>query len=267
MRGRVLVVAGSDSGGGAGVQADIKTITMLGGYAMTAITALTAQDTRGVHGVLPIAVDFIRQQMRLSLADIGAEVIKTGMLHDAEVIAGVAAEIAATSPRPLIVVDPVMVAKGGASLLLDAGKQSLIEQLVPLCDLLTPNAPEAEALSGLGISDEASMIAAGSALVARGARAVLVKGGHLAGDVVTDALVTSDGATQLFRHARIASRSTHGTGCTLASALAVSLAQGMSLVQAVERARDYVARAIATAPGYGQGHGPIDHGWPLGRSR
>jgi hydroxymethylpyrimidine/phosphomethylpyrimidine kinase len=264
VRGRVLVVAGSDSGGGAGIQADIKTVTMLDAYAATAITALTAQNTEGVFGVLPVPPDFIRRQIEIVLGDIGADAIKTGMLPDAAVIetlAGVLAERAATIP---LVVDPVMAAKGGARLIDPDAVNALRTLLIGRATVLTPNLPEAEILTGGAIGDVAAMRAAGEDLLRLGCRAVVVKGGHLPGDIVTDILVTQAGS-RVWESARIVSRHTHGTGCTLASAIAVGLAQGLAIEMAVDRARSYVQRAIATAPGLGRGHGPLDHAHPLRR--
>ncbi len=259
MNGRVLIAAGSDSGGGAGIQADIKTVTALGGYAMTAITALTAQNSQGVFGVEEVPPAFIRRQIELVLGDLGADAAKTGMLHRAEVIQAVHEGLASYDfPLPLVV-DPVMVAKGGQSLLDQNAHQALIALLLPAARLLTPNLPEAEALTGLAISSVDDMARAGQALRALGAPAVLMKGGHLDGDDLTDLLLTADGVTA-FRGRRIATTSTHGTGCTLASAIATGLAQGLSLTHAVARAREYVRQAIATAPGYGRGHGPLNHG-------
>jgi hydroxymethylpyrimidine/phosphomethylpyrimidine kinase len=265
MKGRVLIVAGSDSGGGAGIQADIKTVTMFGAFAATAITALTAQNTEGVHGVLPIAPAFIRQQMEVVLDDIGADAVKTGMLHDAAVIETVAAVLAERAPRTPLVLDPVMVAKGGASLIQADAIETMKRRLLPRAAVLTPNLPEAEILSGRTIGDVAAMRAAAQALLALGCGAVLLKGGHLDGGTVHDVLITPAGFTE-WESARIATRHTHGTGCTLASAIAAGLAQGMAVVAAVERARDYVQRAIASAPRLGRGHGPLDHAHPLGIS-
>jgi len=262
VRGRVLIVAGSDSGGGAGIQADIKAVTMLDAFAATAITALTAQNTEGVHGVLPIDPVFIRQQMEVVLDDIGADAIKTGMLHDAAVIETVASVLAARAPATPLVLDPVMVAKGGAPLIQPDAIDALKTRLVPRAAVLTPNLPEAEILSGRAIADVAAMREAAQALLGLGCAAVLLKGGHLAGEVVHDVLASDAGFTE-WQSPRIASRHTHGTGCTLASAIAAGLAQGMPVAAAVERARDYVQRAIATAPGLGRGHGPLDHAHPL----
>ena len=257
-RGRVLVVAGSDSGGGAGIQADIKTVMALGGYAATAITALTAQNTLGVHGVLPVPPEFIRQQINAVLDDIGADAVKTGMLGSAEAVQAVAAALGRHDRLPLVV-DPVMVAKGGARLLDDPAVHALRRDLLPLATLLTPNVPEAEALTGLAITDHAAARRAAQALLDLGAAAVLLKGGHLHGAVVQDILATSAGF-EVIESPRIETRHTHGTGCTLASAVAAGLAQGMPLSDAVRRGGAYVHAAILAAPGFGAGHGPLGHG-------
>lgn len=262
-RGRVLIIAGSDSGGGAGIQADLKAVTALGGYAATAITALTAQDTRDVYAIEEVAPDFVRRQIDVVLADIGADCLKTGMLHRAEIIEVVADALETTAAGLPLVADPVMVAKGGARLLDPATGELLKTRLLPRATVLTPNIPEAEALTGMTIRNVEEMIAAAHALAEHGPkdgpRAVLVKGGHLEGDELTDVLLV-DGAVELFSGPRIATRHTHGTGCTLASAIATGIAQGMSISHAVRRARDYVAEAIRTAPGFGAGHGPLNHG-------
>jgi hydroxymethylpyrimidine/phosphomethylpyrimidine kinase len=259
--GRVLIIAGSDSGGGAGVQADIKTVTALGGYAASAITAVTVQNTLGVSQVHAIPAEVVAAQAAAVLDDIGADAIKTGMLGDAGVVEAVAAILEQASQVPAVI-DPVMIAKGGASLLAPDALELFRTQLLPRADLLTPNAPEAEALTGLPVRDLEDQRRAGEALLAAGARAVLVKGGHLPGDRVTDLLVTPTGETA-FEAARIETRHTHGTGCTLASACATGLAQGLALTEAVARAWAYVQEAIARAPGLGRGQGPLDHGWPL----
>ena len=259
MRGRVLIVAGSDSGGGAGIQADIKAVTALGGFAMTAITALTAQNTLGVHGVVGIDPAFIALQMAVVLDDLGADCVKTGMLHDAAVVDVVATMLAEKAPGVPLVCDPVMIAKGGHPLLAESAVEALRQRLLPRAALLTPNLPEAEALLGVGISGPAAMDAAAMALRGLGPAAVLLKGGHGEGAVVLDVLADADGIRH-FRSPRIETRHTHGTGCTLASAIAVGIAQGMPLRQAVARARDYVLEAIRRAPGFGAGHGPLDHG-------
>jgi hydroxymethylpyrimidine/phosphomethylpyrimidine kinase len=255
---RVLAIAGSDSGGGAGIQADIKTISALGGYAMTAITALTAQNTQGVFGVHAAPPGFIRQQIRLVLEDIGADAIKTGMLHSAEVIGAVVEEVARLAPDLPLVVDPVMVAKGGHPLLEPSAIAAVRELLLPRAALLTPNLPEAEALAGRTIAGTEDMAEAGRALLRLGAGAVLMKGGHLEGPDVTDLLVTRSGVRR-FSHPRRETSSTHGTGCTLASAIATGLGQGLALEAAVERGIGFVLAAMAQAPGLGKGHGPLAH--------
>lgn len=263
MQGRVLVIAGSDSGGGAGIQADIKAITALGGYAMTAVTALTAQSTLGVFGVHPVPPAFVAQQIEVVLDDLGADAVKTGMLHDAGVIEVVARVLESKALEIPIVVDPVMVAKGGASLLQAQAVEALTTRLLPLAALVTPNIPEAEALLGRPIADVAAMREAARDLRRLCPRAVLVKGGHLAGDTLTDVLVADDGSETLFEGPRLHTRSTHGTGCTLASAIAAGIAEGLALPRAVERARAYLIEAIRTAPGFGKGHGPLNHAHPF----
>ncbi|MCZ6447286.1 MAG: bifunctional hydroxymethylpyrimidine kinase/phosphomethylpyrimidine kinase [Alphaproteobacteria bacterium] len=258
MQGRVLIVAGSDSGGGAGIQADIKAVTALDGFAATAITALTAQNTLGVHGVEAVSTDFIEAQMVAVLTDIGADCVKTGMLVDAPVIERVAATLEAHGADLPLVVDPVMVAKGGASLLRPDAVDALRTLLLPKAALATPNIPEAEALLGEAIEDTGAMEGAARALLDLGPAAVLLKGGHLAGDTLVDLLVGQNGV-RIFQCRRLDTRHTHGTGCTLASAIAAGLAQGLALEPAVARAWAYVQKAIATAPGFGAGHGPLNH--------
>ena len=258
IQGRVLVIAGSDSGGGAGIQADIKTITALGAYAATAITALTAQNTMGVFGIMPVPPDFIRQQIDVVMRDIGADVIKIGMLGDAATIDTVRAALVEYAPNVPVVLDPVMVAKGGQALLAEAAVDSLKRLLLPLSAVITPNLPEAEALTGLSIRTEADMHVAAKSILSLGVPAVLLKGGHLDSDTVIDLLATAAGI-ELFAAPRIPTRHTHGTGCTTASAVAAGLAQGMSLRDSVVRARAYVRASISQAPGFGQGHGPLDH--------
>ena len=260
MIGRVLVIAGSDSGGGAGLQGDIKTITAFGAYAATAVTAITVQNTLGVSGVHPIPVDMVIAQARSVHEDVGVDMVKTGMLGEAEVVRAVAAWLAET--RLPAVIDPVMIAKGGHALLEDTALTALREELVPLATLLTPNAPEAAALTGRAVATEADMRAAAQDLLAMGAKAVLMKGGHLEGDHLVDLLITRNDEVR-FEGLRIATRHTHGTGCTLASAVAAGLANGQSLTEAVAEARAYVVEAIRRAPGFGAGHGPLDHAFPL----
>lgn len=257
--GRVLVVAGSDSGGGAGIQGDIKTITALGGYAATAITALTAQNTQGVFGIHEVPIAFLEQQMRLVLEDIGADCIKTGMLHSAEVIDTVA-KVLADYPGIPLVLDPVMVAKGGAPLLQQQALEALKTRLIPRAMLITPNIPEAELLLGGKKINLGNMEQAAKQLLEFGSHAVLLKGGHLEGVEVTDILASHTLPEVItYTSSRIYTPHTHGTGCTLASAIATGIAQGMELPEAVRRARDYVHTAILTAPGLGKGHGPLNH--------
>ena len=258
--GRVLIIAGSDSGGGAGVQADIKAVTMMGGFAATAITALTIQNTLGVHGVHPVPLEVIAAQADAVLDDIGTDAVKTGMLGSVEVVRCVA-EILDRAGAPTVV-DPVMIAKGGASLLAEDAVAAVRDLMVPRAALLTPNAPEAEALTGIEVTDLDGQRRAGEALLKLGAGAVLMKGGHVPGETVVDLLMTPRGET-LLEGPRIETRHTHGTGCTLASACAAGIAKGLPLEQAVAEAWAYVAEAIRRAPGLGAGHGPLDHGWPV----
>ena len=231
----------------------------LGGYATTAITALTAQNTIGVHGVFPVPPGFVRLQMATVLDDIGADAVKTGMLGSDEMVQAVAAALRERSAPLPLVVDPVMVAKGGARLLDAAAVDAMRRELLPLATLLTPNIPEAEALTGLSITDDATAQDALRILLDLGASAVLLKGGHLSGAVVQDLLATSAGV-EVFANPRIDTRHTHGTGCTLASAIAVGLGQGMPLPDAVGRGVAYVHAAILAAPKFGAGHGPLGHG-------
>lgn len=256
-KGRVLIVAGSDSSGGAGIQADIKAVTMMGGFAMTAITAVTVQNTLGVTGIHDIPVEIIRGQMKAVLSDIGADAVKTGMLHSVEIIEGVAAEIEAGAEGVPLVVDPVMVAKGGTRLLETNAVDVLRQTLIPMAALVTPNIPEAEVLTGREIKTLEGQKAAADALLGLGADAVLIKGGHMEGEIITDVLATQE-AIHTMTSPRIDTRHTHGTGCALASSIAALLSQGVEMVLAVETARDYVHEAIRTAPGFGQGHGPLN---------
>jgi len=260
MNGRVLIIAGSDSGGGAGIQADIKAVTMLDGYAMTAITALTVQNTLGVSDVHAAPIDIIQAQARAVLGDIGCDAVKTGMLGAVSVVEAVAGLLdEAAAPA---VVDPVMVAKGGHSLLPRKAVDAVRTLMVPRAALVTPNAPEAQVLTGIEVTDLDGQRRAAEALLELGAAAALVKGGHVAGETLIDVLMTPTGET-LLEGPRIDTTSTHGTGCTLASACAAGVAQGLPLEAAVARAWAYVAEAIRRAPGYGKGHGPLNHAWPL----
>ncbi len=256
MIARVLTIAGSDSGGGAGIEADIKTIAALGGYACTTITALTAQNTLGVFGVQTMPADFVKLSIATVLSDIGVDAVKLGMLANAEIIAAVAESLPRGVP---VVLDPVMVATSGAVLLPDDAIAAVQKLLMPLATIVTPNLPEAAKLTGLSLRNKDDYVAAGRALLAMGANAALIKGGHADGDMLVDTLIY-DGGIRQFSHKRIHTKNTHGTGCTLASAIATGLAQGLGLVEAVGRARDYLQKAIAHAPGFGAGHGPVWHG-------
>jgi len=253
--GRVLTIAGSDSGGGAGIEADIKTISALGGYACTAITALTAQNTTGVFGIHILPADFVKLTIQTVLSDIGADAVKIGMLANAEIVAAVAQHL----PAVPIVLDPVMIATSGASLLAPDGIDAMRRLLIPKSALITPNLPETAALSGIVAKSPEDYAAAGRALIELGAGAALIKGGHAVGDLLTDILVHK-GGVETITYPRIVTRNTHGTGCTLAAAIATGLAQQMTLLDAVHRARHYLQNAILQAPGFGAGNGPLWHG-------
>jgi len=256
-RGAVLTVAGSDSGGGAGIQGDLKTVTLLGSYGASAISALTAQNTRGVCAIHPVPSSFLGAQIDAVLSDLPIDVVKIGMLFSPDNAATVADKLSAYGMM-IVVLDPVMSAKGGMALLEDEALTVLKKRLIPLSYLLTPNIPEAERLTGLTITDAAGMELAARALHLMGARNVLVKGGHLTEGVVTDILYDGQGFTR-FTAPRVLSRNTHGTGCTLASAIAAFLAQGEPLPGAVLRAKLFITRAIKFAQPLGKGHGPVNH--------
>ncbi|MBI1339301.1 bifunctional hydroxymethylpyrimidine kinase/phosphomethylpyrimidine kinase [bacterium] len=260
-RGRVLIIAGSDSGGGAGLQADVKTVTLLGGYAATAVTAITVQNTLGVHDVVRSAPRLVVAQIQAVMSDIGADVVKTGMLADKALVETVADALALHAAGIGRVIDPVMVATSGDRLLATDAVDAMRSLLVPGAALLTPNAPEAEVLAGVAVESVDGQRRAAERLLRAGAHGVLVKGGHIPGGVIVDVLATEAGETY-FEADRVATRSTHGTGCTLASGVAAGLARGMSLAAAVGLARDYLMEALRAAPGFGHGAGPVDHGWP-----
>ncbi|WP_342665348.1 bifunctional hydroxymethylpyrimidine kinase/phosphomethylpyrimidine kinase [Nisaea denitrificans] len=263
MKGRVLICAGSDSGGGAGIQADIKAVTCLGGFAMTAITALTAQNTEGVHDVYDVHEEFIAKQIELVLKDLGADCIKTGMLHSIPVIETVHKALAELAPDTPLVVDPVMVAKGGHPLLEPQALDAMKRRMVARATILTPNIPEAELLTARKIVNRDDMLRVGEVLLKLGPKHVLMKGGHMEGDELIDILVSADAEPVTFRSERIDTVHTHGTGCSTASAMAAGIAQGLSVEDAVSRARDYVRKSILSAPGYGHGHGPLNHAHTL----
>ncbi len=262
-QGRVLIIAGSDSGGGAGIQADIKTCSAFGAYAMTAITAVTAQNTLGVQAVEMMLPALVKSQIESCLSDIGADVVKIGMLGTKAIIDVVAEAV--DELDAFVILDPVAVATSGDALLEPDAAAAMRDTLLPLADLVTPNVPEAELLTGLKITDVDDMTKAGDALLERGVYAALMKGGHLDGKSVVDVLVSAEGAN-IMSGPRLRTRHTHGTGCTLASAVAANMALGLDLDEAVMRAREFVFEAIRTAPGFGsnKGHGPLNHGLLMG---
>jgi hydroxymethylpyrimidine/phosphomethylpyrimidine kinase len=253
---RILIVAGSDSGGGAGIQADIKTVTMLGGHAMTAITAITAQNTLGVEAVMPVPTGMVLQQIDVVLADLGADAVKLGMIGSAAT-ARVLAALLADLGLP-VVFDPVMVASSGSALA-DEATIAAFDRLARAATVTTPNLPELEVLTLRRIATLDALEDAACRLADATGRAVLAKGGHLAGAELTDVLAEPDGSVTRWRSERIDTRHTHGTGCTLASAIATGLGAGDDLKTAIGRARDYVRSAILAAPGFGAGHGPMGH--------
>jgi hydroxymethylpyrimidine/phosphomethylpyrimidine kinase len=259
---RVLTIAGSDSGGGAGIQADLKTFAALGCYGMTAITALTAQNTVGVQGIHAVPPAFLRSQLQSVIEDIGVDAVKIGMLHEPGVVEVVAWAIQHYQLQR-VVLDPVMVATSGDRLIADATVRVLVDQLFPLATVITPNLDEASLLLGRPIAAVSDLSGAAQALLSQGARAVLLKGGHLPGDQVVDVLARPGHVDVVLASSRMASRNTHGTGCTLSSAIAAHLALGEPLERAVRAAREYILGAIQAGAGVqvGQGHGPLNHGY------
>lgn len=257
---RVLSIAGSDSGGGAGIQADLKTVAALGCYGMTAITALTAQNTTGVRAIHGVPPDMLRDQIDAVMADIGADAVKIGMLHSPELVRTVA-DAMDRHAMTQVVLDPVMVATSGAVLIANAAIEQLVSELFHRTVLVTPNLDEAALLVGQPLTCEADMHQAALQLLAMGASAVLVKGGHLTGDVVSDVLATADGRVVWMRAPRVASSNTHGTGCTLSSAIAAYLALGYPLTEAVQAAHHYVRNALQAGARVrtGRGSGPLNH--------
>ena len=256
-----LTIAGSDSGGGAGIQADLKTFAAHQVYGTCAITAVTAQNTLGVTMWRAMETDLVTAQIEAVAGDIGADAVKVGMLATAAIVETVAAAIAELD-LPMVVVDPVMVAKGGDRLLEPDAVVALRNELLPRAHIVTPNVPEAEALSGLTIRSLEDMRAAGERILKLGPRVVLVKGGHLEGPESVDVAVTSHDSFEL-RTPRVDTRHTHGTGCTLSSAIAANLASGLDDRTAITRAREYLDGALRNAPGIGRGHGPLHHFWRL----
>ena len=268
---RLLTIAGSDSGGGAGIQADLKTFLALGAYGMSAITALTAQNTLGVTAIHPLPTEFLDAQIDAVVNDIGVDAVKVGMLHSAATVRAVAAAVDRHDLRSSvpIVVDPVMVSTSGSVLIDDAAVDVLVRELFPRSTLVTPNLDETVLLVGSAIGSEREMESAASRLLEMGANAALVKGGHLDGDIVGDVLAVRGKASIWMRGPRIDTTNTHGTGCTLSSAIAAHLAFGSTLPEAVARAREYVRGALAAGAGArtGAGSGPLNHGFDPQRMR
>jgi hydroxymethylpyrimidine/phosphomethylpyrimidine kinase len=256
---RVLIIAGSDSSAGAGIQADLKTAQAFGCYAQTAITAVTAQNTRGVRAVHLVPPEIVAAQIEACLSDIGAGAIKIGMLGSAKVVKAVASALRKHAKKIPVVLDPVMISTSGHSLLTSNAVAAMTKELFPLATLVTPNIPEAKALAHLKGTKRNDAEAAARKLIAMGAGAALIKGGHATRSTIDDVMVWK-GGVEVYAFPRIRTKHTHGTGCTLSTAIACGLAQGMSLPLAVGKAREYVQHAIETAPGLGKGHGPLSHG-------
>lgn len=259
MLGKVLTIAGSDSGGGAGIQADIKTINSLGCYACSAITALTAQNTLGVHEVFDVSPTFLKKQIDVVLSDIGADYIKIGMLNDTKTIEAVSEVLSKYDQIPIIL-DTVMIAKGGCVLLKQDSIENLKDKLIKKSFLVTPNIPEAEILSKTIINDVDDMIIAAKNIIKFGTKNVLLKGGHLDGDTVFDILLKENGKYQIFQHKKLSTKNTHGTGCTLSAAISAFMAKGYNLSESVKEARLYVFDAIKNChSSIGRGNGPLNH--------
>ena len=256
-KSKILIIAGSDSSGGAGIQADIKTVTALGGYAMTAITAVTIQNTKGVSGVIPIKPKVIGKQILFTCKDIKPNTIKIGMLHSSQVIKCVVNSLKKVK-NSKIILDPVMVAKGGAKLINQSAIKTLKDELIRKAYLITPNIPEAEVLTKTKIKSLEDMIRAAKILLKFGVKNVLLKGGHRKSKYMQDILINKK-EIKIFKNKKIKTRNTHGTGCTLSSAIATFLSCGKPLKKSCELGIKYVNQAIGSSPNYGQGHGPINH--------
>ena len=256
-KSKVLIIAGSDSSGGAGIQADIKTVTAFGSYAMTAVTAVTSQNTKGVKEIISIPIKSLKTQLTMVLDDIGANAVKIGMLHKIDIIKCVH-KILKEYKLKNVVLDPVMIAKGGAKLVNKNSINYLKKLLLPLCDVVTPNIPEAEVFTGLSIKNKEDMIKAAKKIIGMGAKNVLLKGGHLKNKMIFDILVSKKDI-KVFPKRKINTKNTHGTGCTLSSALATCLSQKKNIYKSCKTSLQYVDQAIITAPGYGKGFGPLNH--------
>jgi len=257
LKSKVLIIAGSDSSGGAGIQADIKTVTALGSYAATAVTAVTAQNTKGVKKITPIPTKNVQEQVTMILDDIGADGVKIGMLHNASIIKCVYSILKKYKLKN-VVLDPVMVAKSGTKLINNNSIKHLKKLLLPLSNLVTPNIPEAEVLTGYSISNKEDMIKAAKKILNMGSKNVLLKGGHLKSKMIFDILATKK-EVRIFTKRKIRTKNTHGTGCTLSSALATCLSQKKNMIKSCKISLRYVDKAIASAPGYGKGFGPLNH--------
>lgn len=257
---RVLVIAGSDSGGGAGIQADIKAISACGAYAATAITAVTVQNTRGVEAVHVIPAEVVAAQIDAVMSDIGADAVKIGVLPNAQIVNAVA-DALERHGAPDILLDPVMVASSGDELIDNEAIEAIIRRLLPMATLVTPNIPEAQRMSSMRVASEADFEAAAKRLTELGAHAILLKAGHLEAPILTDHLFTPNATPDLYAHERVKTPNTHGTGCSLASAIAAFLAQGEPLTDAVAKAEAYLQGAIKAGAKYrlGSGHGPVHH--------
>ena len=260
---KVLIIAGSDSGAGAGIQADLKTVMALGGYATTVITSITAQNTVGVQAVSNVPVNIISQQITSVLDDIGATTVKTGMLASPEIIELVAAAV--SKYKLDLILDPVMISKSGAKLMMDESIDALRNKLIPKAYLITPNIPEAEVISGMKIATEEDMVTAAQKIIKEyKCSAVLMKGGHLSGENLVDILVRDNNEITKIRSKRIETTNTHGTGCTYSSAIATLIASGMPLEKAFKKAHTYVYKAIKKSRDIGgKGHGPLNHSWNM----
>jgi hydroxymethylpyrimidine/phosphomethylpyrimidine kinase len=262
----VLVIAGSDPSGGAGIQADLKTLTSFGVYGMTAITALTEQNTRGVAGIFEIPLDFVMKQINCCLSDIGANAIKIGMMHNAELINGVYETLDKNKiiddKKIKIILDPVMVAKGGHRLLKNDAVNALKHFINSANPILTPNIPEAEILTGMKIDNFKDMKIAGEKILNLGASHVILKGGHMNTQIMTD-LLMGEKVTHQIETKKIVTKHTHGTGCTMASAIAACLAKSYNIKKAFDKAHFYVNQAIIKSPKFGNGHGPINHSFNI----
>lgn len=256
---RILSIAGSDSSGGAGIQADIKTITMLGGYAMSAITAATAQNSVGVQAITPLSGDFVRTQINSCVDDIGVDAIKIGMLHDADIVGNVCEALEQLPANIPIVVDPVMVSTSGANLIAQDGVLAMEDRLFPMATIITPNLPELEFMAEREFRTSELLENAAREMARDLECFVLAKGGHTEDEQVIDILLSADGNAKYFTHERVNTPHTHGTGCTLSAAIATLLGHGQEMENAVRLAREFVLRAIQSAPGYGAGNGPLGH--------